>query len=148
MKEYRTILPTSCSREEEEMERYHPPAGLSLVISRVNDGSLPRSGKSNGKCHPAHTAKKSELSECSLLKRKRKTISGWRNQPTGHSWNSKREKQSSAHKVEGPQAPGHAGCNWKAAWQKRTGRCGGHHVDDELALSPRSTSSQQPPGQC
>lgn len=29
---------------------------------------VPRSGKSNGKCHPAHTAKKSELSECSLLK--------------------------------------------------------------------------------
>lgn len=45
MKERHAQLLTSCCREEGEVERYHLPTGLNLMISRVNDGSFPSSGR-------------------------------------------------------------------------------------------------------
>lgn len=42
---HQRVFLTSCSREEEEVERYHLPSALRVMISRVNDGSSPYSGR-------------------------------------------------------------------------------------------------------
>jgi len=106
--------PHFCSREEGEGERYHLPAGLSLMISRVNDGSSPYSGKGMGNVtqetwwrNLSYPISAQPIKE-QLLERGRISQAGEiGRQDTGEI--QEREKQGSAHKVEGAHAPGQAG---------------------------------------